>query len=477
MALTLRKFQRQFVRAVESDKYDRLALSVPRGNGKSWLAGELCRRAMTPGSKLFAPGCESVLLGASLEQCRIVFRFVRQALEDDPAYRFQDSANRVGVVHLPSRTRIRALGSNGKTAMGLGANTALAIADEPGCWEAVGGQLLADALDTALAKPGSVMRVCYIGTVAPAIAGWWPELIAAGSSGRTYVQALQGDPERWDQWPAIRHANPLAAIAPEFRAKLLEERDSARGDSRLRARFMSYRMNRPTADESRVLLTTADWEAVCERAVPPRDGRPLAGLDLGGGRAWSAATAIWRNGRCESVAIAPGVPSIVEQERRDRVPPNTYARLVSAGVLRVATGRRVPDVGDLVSLVREWKPESIVCDRFRLPELRDAAPGIRLFPRVSRWSESTQDISALRRLALDGDLGVEPASRGLLTASLAAAMVENDTSGNTRMIKRGGANNTSRDDVAVSLVLAAGALSRAPRRAGRFRHVVVKGTA
>ena len=90
-------FNGNLFRAVESDKYDRLALSVPRGNGKSWLAGELCRRAMTPGSKLFAPGCESVLLAASLEQARIVFKFVRRALEGDPDYRFQDSANRVGV--------------------------------------------------------------------------------------------------------------------------------------------------------------------------------------------------------------------------------------------------------------------------------------------------------------------------------------------------------------------------------------------
>ena len=426
---------------------------------------------MTPGDTLFAAGCESVLLAASLEQARIVFKFIRRALEDDPDYRFQDSANRVGVVHRPTGTRIRALGSNGKTAFGLGADTALAIADEPGCWQTVGGELLADAIDTALGKPGSRMRVCYVGTVAPALAGWWPELIKAGTSGRTFVEALQGDPERWDQWPAIRKANPLTAISASFRAKLLEERDAARGDSRLRARFMSYRLNKPTGDESTMLLTVADWEMVIARPVPPRDGRPLVGVDLGGGRAFSAGVALWRSGRCEAVAIAPGIPSIVSQEKRDRVPSGQYQRLIDAGVLRVATGLRVPRVSDLMTLVREWRPELIVCDRFRLSELRDAAPGVRLLPRVSRWSESTEDIRALRRLALDGDLGVEPASRGLLTASLAAALVANDDSGNVRMIKR--SNNISRDDVAAAFVLAAGALARAPRRAGRFRHVVV----
>ena len=116
--------------------------------------------------------------------------------------------------------------------------------------------------------------------------------------------------------------------------------------------------------------------------------------------------------------------------------PGTYAALVEAGVLRVATGRRVPAVADLIDLVRQWQPESITLDRFRIGEVRDAAPGVRLLTRTSRWSESTADVRALRRLALDGDLAVEPASRGLLTASLAAATVANDDAGNVRMVKR-----------------------------------------
>ncbi len=192
---------------------------------------------------------------------------------------------------------------------------------------------------------------------------------------------------------------------------------------------------------------------------------------MGGARSWSAAVAVWRSGRVAAVAVAPGIPTIEKQERRDGVPKGTYQRLVAAGVLHVATGLRVPGVADLVSLIRPWRPEVIVCDRFRLPELRDAAPGFRLLPRVSRWSESTADIRALRKMAKDGDLGVETASRGLLTASLSAAVVASDDSGNSRMVKRG-TNNQARNDIAVSLVLAAGALSRAPRP-GRFRlHVV-----
>ena len=85
-------------------------------------------------------------------------------------------------------------------------------------------------------------------------AGWWHDLIVDGSHGSTYVQALQGDPEKWDQWPEIRRINPLTAISEPFRKRLLEERDAARVDSRLKARFLSYRVNVPSGDESEMLL-------------------------------------------------------------------------------------------------------------------------------------------------------------------------------------------------------------------------------
>ena len=65
----------------------------------------------------------------------------------------------------------------------------------------------------------------------------------------------------------------------------------------------------------------------------------------------------------------------------------------------------------------------------------------------ARWSEATEDIAALRKLALDGPLSVELASRELLAESLAAAVVKNDEQGSCRLIKRDPSNNTGRDDV------------------------------
>ena len=95
----------------------------------------------------------------------------------------------------------------------------------------------------------------YIGTLAPLASPghWWYDLVDAGTQGSTYVQKLMGDAETWDKWPTIRKANPLKAKYAESRAVLLEERDAARRDSRMKARFMSYRLNVPTQDETSLL--------------------------------------------------------------------------------------------------------------------------------------------------------------------------------------------------------------------------------
>ena len=458
----LRHFQRQFIRGVTGPGIDTAALSIPRGNGKSWLAAQLVVRVLTPGDPLYVQGAESVLCAASIEQARIVFRFARAALEPLGEYRFLDSSTRCAITHKVTNTRLRVVGSKGKTAMGL-VNCPVAICDEPGSWETIGGQLMHDAIQTAQGKPGSPLRAIYIGTLAPAMGGWWPELIAGGSGGSTYVQALQGDPKTWDQWQTIRKANPLTAISAAFRKKLLEERDAARRDSRLKARFLSYRLNVPTADESELLLTVDDWELLTKRGVPPRSGRPIVGIDLGGGRAWSAATAVWASGRIEALALAPGIPSIADQERRDRVPAGTYQKLIETGALRIADGLRVPPVADLVAAVRDnWGlPANYVCDRFRIGELQDAVgKSAPIVARVTRWSEASFDIRALRKYSTDGPFSVAETSRPLLAASLSAAMVKNDDQGSVRLVKKG-SNNQARDDVSAAFTLAAGSYERA----------------
>ena len=301
--MDFRPFQRRFMAAVDNPAYDTVAMSGPRGLGKTFIAAKVLARCLTPGDALNQPGKEYILGAASLSQARLTYGFIRAELEPSGEYRFIDSVTRLGITHVASNTKLRAISSNGKTAFGL-VNVGCVVLDEPGSLDIVGGQMLADALFTAQGKVGSDLKLILIGTLAPmatAAGHWWYDLVQAGTTGRTHVQVFQGNSDTWDQWATIRKANPLTAISASFRRKLLEERDAARGDTRLKARFLSYRLNIPTQDESSMLLDVDDWQRMAAREVPEREGPPIVGVDLGAGRAWSAATALWANGQNRSL--------------------------------------------------------------------------------------------------------------------------------------------------------------------------------
>ena len=140
-------------------------------------------RCLTPGDALNVPGAEYILCAASLEQARIVFRFIRAELEPCGEYRFLDSTTKVQITHKLSNTRLRIMASNGKTAMGI-TGCPLLVADEPGAWEATGGQLMSDAIETALGKPGSAMRVSTSGP-------WRRPRMAGGTRGLKLVRLVR----------------------------------------------------------------------------------------------------------------------------------------------------------------------------------------------------------------------------------------------------------------------------------------------
>ena len=472
-------FQRRFLKRSLKPGIVIAALSAPRGSGKSLLASRLLAEAL-PGGARFVAGSESVLLSGSMNQSRAVFRFLR-AMFPCPDHqekkcracglRWVDSLQRIGVTHWASDTRITVRGKSGKLALGL-VNAPLLIGDEPAAWDVQAGQEMIDSLITSAGKTRQLL--CLIGTLSPgAPGGWWRELIAAGSQPGVYIQKLEADPAKWSSWREVLRVNPVTKINGLLRDALRRELDEAKRDSRAKARFLSYRLNVPSADESTVLLTVDEFERIAGRDVSERVGRPTVGVDLGAGRAWSAATAVWPSGRTEAVAIAPGMPNLDGQEKRDRVPRGTYARLKADGVLTTDGDLRVPRVQTLIDRVMRWRPISISCDRFRLSELEDAVAGrVPVLPRGQRWSESSSDIRSLRRMALDGPLSVDESSRHLLAASLAASRVESDQQGSLRLIKST-RTNCGRDDAVVSWVLACGARDRVPVVAGLRRSLLV----
>ena len=163
--LRLLPFQRAFQRAAIDPAFDVAAMSGPRSLGKTYLAGRLLARCLTPGDPIHVPGADYILIAASLEQARLTLGFVRPALEPLGGFSFLDSAQRIAYRHRPTGTRLRVLSSSdGKTAMGI-VNTRLVVLDEPGAFDVRKGELMADALFGALGKVGSPLKLIMVGTL------------------------------------------------------------------------------------------------------------------------------------------------------------------------------------------------------------------------------------------------------------------------------------------------------------------------
>ena len=465
-------FQSAFVSAVcrKDRPVSIAALSCPRGNGKSWLAGLLVARSLTPGDPLHEDGVENVLVAASRAQAAIVLDFTRAFLADQEGYRWRLD----GVEHLASRARVKVISSDSRRAMGLGANVRLAICDEPGSWAPQSGRRLWDAVCTGLGK--RTMTIIAIGTLAPAPltgpASWWPATVAAGSGNATHVVLLQAAADRWESFDEVLRVNPVAAVNPHLRRALEREHQAALESDRAARTFAQYRLNIPGEKvDSQPLITSAEWERVCTKPIPEISGKPVIGLDLGGTRSWSAACSIWPSGRIESWAIAPGKPSLSDQEKEDQVAEGTYLELVRSGGLAVDEGQHVPSIERLLSRVWNWNPTAIICDNYRAPELYEVVSGrVRIIERARSGGEATGNIQALRSLLLDSNAAVTEPSRALLGAAWAQTNLVISAEGLVKVTKIDA--RRSRDDAAASLLLAAGEQARRPAPV-QFRGAVI----
>ena len=271
------------------------------GLGKTFIAAWLLARCLTPGDSLYTAGREVVLGASTLEQARLTYGFIREWLEPTGEYRFIDSAQRgLGIVHKATNTRLRAISIQRKRfSFGLVRVSVPSCIDEPG---ALGDSRWANAGRFAIhgARQGWFQTQGYPDRNACAYGGQRralvarPRLTTEPRGGHTYSTS-RAISNHGTRWPTIRRANPLINLDAHTRKVVLEERDAAQGWTRgLKARFLS-----PTAltfqarDESAMLLTVDDWKAVERRPVPEADGKPIVGADLGGGRAWSAAVAVF----------------------------------------------------------------------------------------------------------------------------------------------------------------------------------------
>ena len=456
-------YQEAFLKAVsrKNNRPELAALSVGRGNGKTFLCGEMLVRALRPSDDpMFVSGSESVLVSASRPMAALTLEAARLVLGDDPEFRWRLD----GVEHLKTRTRCRVLSSDHRRGYGLGASLNLAILDEPGAFAPTSGERLWMALLGSLGK-NSNSRIVACGTLAPgAIGGWWQNFIEAGSGPGKHVQLIQGSEETWRDWDAVLKANPCTAINPNLVRTLKREHDEALQNDRAASAFMRFRMNinAPEVTHAQPVLTPEELERVYARPVPPRTGRPIIGCDLGAGRSWSACASLWPDsGRVELWVVASGDRSLETMETEDQQVSGAYREMAQQGGLIQDPGKAVPGIAALLERVWEWAPSAIIADAFRLDELRQIVGGrVPVVPRSRTYQEAGSDIQSLRSRLLDSDAGVAQEGRGLLRHALDETSLVIGNGGNVRLLKR--SDRRSRDDCLSALLLASGHAARRP---------------
>ena len=188
----------------------------------------------------------------------------------------------------------------------------LIIADEPGAWSPIQGRRLWDAMLTSLGKRKT--QIIVVGTLAPAPltgpASWWPSFVAEGSGDGRHVALLQADPAKWTDFDEVLRVNPVCAVNPYLRETLELEHAAALKSERSARTFRAipFATLPGEAIESQPSNHGGGMGAESVLARSRRAKRsPLSAWTLGGNRSWSAAAALWPNGRIEAWALAPGL--------------------------------------------------------------------------------------------------------------------------------------------------------------------------
>ena len=159
-------------------------------------------------------------------------------------------------------------------------------------------------------------------------------------------------------------------------------------------------------------------------------------------------------------STADGVGSLYEQCHR-------------AGELILA-GEHTSDIPELlrVALARFGRPSRLVCDRYRIGDLKEACekakiPITRIVERGMGFRDGSEDVRYFRRACLDGS--VVPVRSLLLRSAMSAARTVSDPAGNAKLAKTGeGKRAGARDDAVAAAILA---VSSGVREAPRHRPI------
>ena len=462
-------WQKRFIKGFLNNQVS--ALSVGRGNGKTTLLAGIAAAALN--GPLAKPRGECLLVAGSFSQAKTAFDHVLNFLpSDNKRFRVHDTANNAEIQDRETGTQLKVHGATPRLIHSRA--PALILADEPSSWLHTQSGAMVSGLLTGLGKIENG-RACFLGT-RPGSADHFFERFLQGNA--DFISCYAAPKELWENKPftleAIKRANPSLPHMPDLRKAIQKDAERARKDASLLPAYLALRLNAGVSDvvES-LLLESGTWKRIEGYAEPK--GPKVWGVDLGGTAAQSAIACFWpQTGRLEAVSAFPENPSLKTRGTTDGV-GSLYEACYKRGELIVA-GCHTTDVSELlrVALARWGRPSRLVCDRWRIGDLREACskaqiPLTAISERGMGFKDGAEDVRYFRRACLDGD--VIPVESLLLRSAMAAARTTSDPSGNAKLSKSGeGKRAGARDDAAAAAILAVSSGIRQPARRNRVRY-------
>ena len=483
----LATWERRFLRGAFGATGDS-ALSLARGGGKTTFLAAVACACIDVDGPLVEDNAETLIIASAFTQGRMssfkaMLRFLQPTFDAHGVgagakSRFQvnDSDNAATITDKESGALVRVLGCDPRRMHGYAPR--LLLLDELAQWPQTKIAASLAALRTSRGKiPGS--RSFYIGTRPETAEHPFQKALDGLGVGYSQVHSATDQDEKLGRlfhrrtW---KRANPGLDDLPDLEAVIREEAATARKDPEALQSFKSLRLNMGVPDSVQsMLLQPEAWARALALPTPAkRKRRYVMGVDLGSTSAMSAAAAYFQDHRLLSMACFSEIPTLEERAVRDGV-GTLYRTMVRRGEL-MTSGRRVNDPGRLLRrcLTLWGRPEAIVCDRYRVNELRDILGAARfpigsdLVVRGMGWKDGAADVRGFRAAVLSDR--VIPEASVLMASAISKARTVGDPAGNWKLAKwtAGGRRAKSRDDAAAAARLA---IAEGNRRWHRRRKV------
>jgi phage terminase large subunit-like protein len=470
----LEPWQRAIVREVFGRKagglrqYRKLYLEVPRGNGKSTFAAGLALYLLAVDGEQSAKVYSAA---ADRGQAGIVFETAEKMVQASPYLAKHIRAYRNKTMEYgASGSRYIVLSSDAYTKHGL--NPSGIVFDE---LHAQPNRELYDVLNTAMGKRAQplMIMITTAGYDRNSICWEQHEYALKVANGviddPTYLAAVFAA-ESEDDWtnPATwRKANPNYGVSVR-EGFLAQECRVALESPAYQNTFRRLYLNQWTQQENR-WIDMAAWDA-CDGALPDLAGRPCwAGLDLASTTDIAALVlAFAPQAEGEPVHLLPffWIPaeSMVERERRDRVPYSTWVR---QGLVEATPGN-VIDYGYIRQRINElaerYDVREVAYDPWNATQLSVelVGDGINMVEMRQGFASLSGPSKELLRLVLSQ--GVAHGGNAVLRWMADNVSARQDPAGNVKPDK---AKSSGRIDGIVAAVMAIGRANLANPNAGR----------